>query len=353
MGFSLKRALAGAVVGGAHAAGQVFDAQLAEAAKDRARELDLERAKEIAAFQADIAMDRENRRDEIKANRTKEDTKLVADNMREVRTAVREAGLDPDSVKGMKMAAGLADERGFTSIADKYRVRLETERSHLANEENRKLQAEAVREARAGRLASAGKEREDKSYAKFEKLVLNDINKDFEVTVLNPHKDDGSTVPDKSAIPTARNYALELYKQGVPPERISIEMNKLQDIMLNEHGLDPKIRGLVALERGQERLAADLQTKKNTEQFRSTSFGTQGVELPPGLRPKEQSATPVQQAGSGRYSAAGLPLDTGPSNVGTAPRAENIIDKAGNVIDVFTGGGQYGATVTPRGLLSR
>lgn len=151
MGFSLKRALAGAVVGGAHAAGEVFDAQLKEAAITRQREAEFERQKQLQIHQDEILADRENRRDELKAKRSKEDRKELADNMSEIRSAVREKGLDPDKIDGMRYAAGLADEKGYTSIADKYRVRLETERSHTANEENKRIQMAAIAESRASR----------------------------------------------------------------------------------------------------------------------------------------------------------------------------------------------------------
>lgn len=151
MGFSLKRALAGAVVGGAHAAGEVFDAQLKEAALERERQQQFERQKELQIHQADLVMDRENRRDELKAARADKEQEKIGKNMSEIRSAVREKGLDPDKIDGLRYAAGLADEKGYTSIADKYRVRLETERSHLANEENKKLQRIALSEGRASR----------------------------------------------------------------------------------------------------------------------------------------------------------------------------------------------------------
>lgn len=180
MGFSLKRALAGAVVGGAHAAGEVYDAQLKEAAITRQREAEFERQKELQAHQADILMDRENRRDEIKAARADKDQEKVAKNMSEIRSAVREKGLDPDKIDGLRYAAGLADEKGYTAIADKYRVRLETERSHTANEENKKIQMAAIAESRAGRKREEMDSEERNAMAGIERLASKLVIKKYD-----------------------------------------------------------------------------------------------------------------------------------------------------------------------------
>ena len=65
MGFSLKRALLGAVVGGAHAAGEVYDAQLKEAEKNRQRELDLAKTKELQEHADELLANREARKQEM------------------------------------------------------------------------------------------------------------------------------------------------------------------------------------------------------------------------------------------------------------------------------------------------
>lgn len=171
MGFSLKRALAGAVVGGAHAAGEVYDAQLKEAAITRAREAEFERQKQLQIHQDEILAERENRRDELKANRADKEQDKVAKSMSEIRSAVREKGLDPDKIDGLRYAAGLADEKGYTTIADKYRMRLETERSHLANEENKKIQMAALGESRAARRRGEMDTEERNAMAGLERLA--------------------------------------------------------------------------------------------------------------------------------------------------------------------------------------
>jgi hypothetical protein len=193
MGFSLKRALQGAVLGVAHEAGEVFDGMIAEERKQREADLALERSKQLQIHQADLIMDRERSRDEIKAAREKADRDELARHNKEIRAKVRESGLDPDSAAGLKAAAGLADENGFTALADKYRHRGEQERSHMANEENRKLQIESIR-AQRGANHAAKMDAEDKNamqgiFRQADRLIIPGARDENGRTIGDPDKD--------------------------------------------------------------------------------------------------------------------------------------------------------------------
>lgn len=206
MGFSLSRALAGAVVGGAHAAGQVFDSQLAEAAKDRARIADEERAFRVADHADELAAMREQRKYEYLEKKQRDNLKQDAETMREVRAKVREQGLDPDTPAGMKAAAGLADEMGYMNHADKFRLRSENERAATAREEG-------LKEARAARLQAASEARANRKLANMDaedKAAMNGIIRQADRLIIPGARDENGKVigdPDKDAANAAISWA--------------------------------------------------------------------------------------------------------------------------------------------------
>lgn len=224
MGFSLSRALQGATMGAAHAAGEIFDDMIKEERKQREAVEAQGRAKELATFQADLIMDRERSRDELKEARAKKDRKELSDQMKEIRATVEEAGLDPDKYDGMKMAAGLADEKGYTSIADKWRARMETERSHMANEENKKLQIEAIR-AQRGANHAAKMDAEDRN-------AMQSIVRQADRLVIPGARDDSGKVigdPDKDAANAALAWAEDQREQGRSWKGIRSDLAQITD----------------------------------------------------------------------------------------------------------------------------
>lgn len=270
MGFSLKRALAGAVVGGAHAAGEVFDAQLKEAALERERQQQFERQKELQTHQADLLMDRENRRDEIKASRAEKEQEKIGKNMSEIRAAVREKGLDPDKIEGLRYAAGLADEKGYTSIADKYRVRLETERSHTANEENKRIQLAAIAESRAARKREEMDSEERNAMAGIERLASKLVIKKYDPDTQKEIQDQR----DDSAVNAAISWAYDQRDNKRSFKEIRSELSNIVN-KVSAVRTDPKLGKLP----GQAQFDIVMGFKKNPnapEQVESKSV--QGVE---------------------------------------------------------------------------
>lgn len=206
MGFSLSRALAGGVVGAAGAAGQVFDAQLKEAAIDRARVADEERAFRVADHADELAAMREQRKYDFLAGKEEATIAKDAATMREVRAKVREQGLDPDTPKGMKAAAGFAEEAGYLKHANTFRTRAEVERHNTAQEEatkeNRAARLQAASEARANRKL-AGMDAEDKA-------AMNGIIRQADRLVIPGARDENGKVvgdPDKDAANAAISWA--------------------------------------------------------------------------------------------------------------------------------------------------
>ena len=135
----------------------------------------------------------------------------------------------------------------------------------MANEENRKLQRAAIGESRAARKREGMDAKNQFTLEKFNKLYSK-IDDDFVVKVPDPNKD-GSYIEDRSAVPSARALAMDLFKNNVSPEQIMTQLNKTQDIMQSERGLDPKLTGLRALELGQKRISDEVQAQAADKQF--------------------------------------------------------------------------------------
>ena len=204
MGFSLSRALAGAAMGAAHSAGEIFDGMIAEERKtreaDAAMQRQLDVATQLQTHADELTGAREVSRDALKEARAKKDRDETATQMQGIRTKVKAMGIDPDTNAGLRAAAGLADEQGYTAIADKFRVRSELERSHMANEEDRKLRAAALGEARATRKRE-GMDAEDKA-------AMNSIIRVADRLTVPPMRDPDTNKPIGDPDKDAANAAL-------------------------------------------------------------------------------------------------------------------------------------------------
>lgn len=206
MGFSLKRALLGAVVGGAHAAGEVFDAQLKEAATNRARELDLAKQKEFAGYQDELLSQREARKQEMLDKREADKRAIYTNIVKEQTAALKEKGIGIGSAEGQQAIAEAFISAGYPEFGDKFsdnaqKAREADDRKELKKIEMANLMATrsaarmASAEARAGRIELRRSEdfkMADKAY--------NDMLTDYEIPTFS---DDGK----RSGVdPTVKNW---------------------------------------------------------------------------------------------------------------------------------------------------
>ena len=120
MGFSLSRALAGAVVGGAHAAGQVFDAQLAEAAKDRARQEDEARAMRQAQFADELLAQREESKRAYGEAKEKDKRALYSGLVKDGVAALKEEGVNVGGAEGQRRLGQMFVEAGYPEFANTF-----------------------------------------------------------------------------------------------------------------------------------------------------------------------------------------------------------------------------------------
>lgn len=120
MGFSLKRALAGAIVGGAQAVGQIADARLREVEQDRVREENFARQQQLMQMQEEVAMRREQRVAEMKEVAEENKAKRIGGFMKDGVAKLRKEGLDPGSAAGQRRLAELALENNQPALGDKF-----------------------------------------------------------------------------------------------------------------------------------------------------------------------------------------------------------------------------------------
>lgn len=201
MGFSLKRALAGAVVGGAHAAGEVFDAQLKEAAADRQRIAEEERARRQAEYADELLAKREASKQALIDRREADKRKIYKDTVAEATAKLKENNIKIGSAEGQQSIAEAFINAGYPEFGDKFSDnaqkareaddRKELKKIEMANlMETKRISRAAAAEARNGRIdlkRSEDFKMADKAY--------NDMLTDYEIPVFNDDGKRGGTDP--------------------------------------------------------------------------------------------------------------------------------------------------------------
>lgn len=166
MGFSLGRALAGAIAGGAGAASEIADNQIKEAAQSRLMAQQEERQQRMNIARDEIAANRAQRVADTKERLDKNKRDKVSDFMKTNLAAMRAEKIDPGSVAGQKRLAVAAAEAGYQDYADKFfdnATRLgQIESSDGLRREEMKTRAEASRMARELNNDRKSAEKEDK-----------------------------------------------------------------------------------------------------------------------------------------------------------------------------------------------
>lgn len=167
MGFSLKRALAGAIVGGAHAVGEIADADLKEATRQRERDEAFERQKQLMEMQDENRMRRDQQVYELKEKRETEKAKRFGTFLSQVTSDLSKEGVKVGSAEGQARIGEALLKNGYPTEGDKFSdnaIRLGQIKSteDLRREEIR-ARVETARLARAARESSrndGGKEDE-------------------------------------------------------------------------------------------------------------------------------------------------------------------------------------------------
>ena len=120
MGFSLGRALAGALAGGAAAAGQIADAHILEATRQREADAQFARQRQLMIEQDELLAARAERVASTKNAYDERKIKEVADFMKSGLDTLKKEDVNPGSVAGQQRLAVLATENGHPGLGDKF-----------------------------------------------------------------------------------------------------------------------------------------------------------------------------------------------------------------------------------------
>lgn len=165
MGFSLRRALAGAVAGGAHAAVELADHAIKSAEHDRQLQMQFERQKELMAMQEETANRREQHVYDMKEKLDTGKKEKVGKFMTEGLAALKTEKIDSGSVQGQRRLAEMAAANGHQDYADKFfdnAIRLEQiESTTELRKEEMRTRAETARLGRESRAGNSSKDDRD------------------------------------------------------------------------------------------------------------------------------------------------------------------------------------------------
>jgi len=168
MGFSLGRALAGALAGGAAAAGQVADQQILEATRQREADAQLARQRQLMIEQDELLANRAERVAATKNAYDEAKIGKVADFMKSGLTTLKADKIDPGSIVGQQRLAAMATENGHPELGDKFfdnAIKLgqikSTEELRREEMKTRLITVGLAREAAADNKASARELRDE------------------------------------------------------------------------------------------------------------------------------------------------------------------------------------------------
>lgn len=353
MGFSLRRALAGAVAGGAHAAVELADNAIKSAEHDRQRALEFDHQNKMMEMQAQNAEARAQRAYEFKEKRETSKIERFGTFLSATTADLKKEGIKPESSEGQARIASALTAGGYPAEGDKYfdnSIKLTQIKS---NEDLRKaeqgIRLEMARDRRAGTV--------DKSATKEAEKRLQDTIDGFSFKTKDR---DGKFVEDNEARNLVANIADKGRHAGKSADEMNSRLLALMPAFDAERREKPGAKGGDIFQSTWEKVntkpaekpaqpeVAVVQPAAAEKKVTPSIFnnGPSGPKLdtanitnsPP---PDYKIAEDVGPAR--RTSAAGLPMNDRRGSVGSLPMSRNFGDE---VVDVF---GQGVNTLTGSG----
>lgn len=140
MGFSLERALAGAVAGAANAAGEVYDAQLKEGVLQRARAEEQANRIALAEEQDRLLAAREQRKQEYLDSKEQSKRSLYASLVEEQVSELKRKGIAIGGAEGQRIIGQAFIEKGYPEFANTFFDNAQKAQQADDNKELRKIQ---------------------------------------------------------------------------------------------------------------------------------------------------------------------------------------------------------------------
>ena len=244
MGFSLARALAGAIAGGAGTTAEIADMQIKEAAVTRQREADFERQRQLMREQDEIMAAREQRVADTKLRMEKERRAEISGFMREQLDALKEQKIDPGSIAGQRALASAAAAAGHQDYADKFydnAIKLgQIESVAESNRESRALRAQTAQMAHEDARARRQESTDRKATEREEKEELKRQNELYRLGNISGQPDREGETPKFDATPRLIGVYREAMGSGMSPDDAfgaALAVRKGIDLQLNK-GVD-------------------------------------------------------------------------------------------------------------------
>ena len=244
MGFSLARALAGAIAGGAGTTAEIADMQIKEAAVTRQREADFERQRQLMREQDEIMAAREQRVADTKLRMEKERRAEISGFMREQLDALKEQKIDPGSIAGQRALASAAAAAGHQDYADKFydnAIKLgQIESVAESNRESRALRAQTAQMAHEDARARRQESTDRKATEREEKEELKRQNELYRLGNISGQPDREGKAPKFDATPRLIGVYREAMGSGMSPDDAfgaALAVRKGIDLQLNK-GVD-------------------------------------------------------------------------------------------------------------------
>lgn len=236
MGFSLRRALAGAVAGGAHAAVELADNAIRSAEHDRQRALEFDHQNKMMEMQAQNADARAQRAYEFKEKRETSKIERFGTFLSATTADLKKEGIKPESSEGQARIASALTAGGYPAEGDKYfdnSIKLTQIKS---NEDLRKaeqgIRLEMARDRRSGTF--------DKSAAKGAEKQLADTVEGFAFKVKGR---DGKLVDDDRALDEVRRLVDKGRRAGRSVEDINTSLLNFKPVFNAERSKNPSMGG--------------------------------------------------------------------------------------------------------------
>ena len=319
MGFSLGRALAGALAGGAAAAGQIADAHILEATRQREADASSQRQREQMVAQDELQAARADRVEATKIKRSKDERDAISGEIKSHRADLKKNGVDPDSQKGLVSLAGYLGEKGYIDYADKYRNdAINMQRNDEAHQDRVDARVDRAQQARE-RLAEIGARRgaaNDEKVSAREKLELakiDDTLNTFKFKSVDPRTDREAV--DDTAYNEAKILKDRMEQAKVPFPEINRRLMALKS-QSDSFRTDPAnkgISGAQALE-----MAMGAAESQAAERAKASAAPGQG-QYRPSSTSAPQTPAPTKRT-PGFFESLSLPAPVDPNNLYGADR---------------------------------
>ena len=236
MGFSLRRALAGAVAGGAGAVVELADNALKSAARDRELQMQFDRQKELMAIQEENAANRAQRTYELKDKRDTDKAARFGTFLSQTSAELKKEGIKPESAQGQARLASALTSGGYPAEGDKFFDNSIKLQQISSNEELRRAeQGIRLEMARSRRSGTA-----DNSSTKAAEKQLADTIDGFAFKVKDR---DGKFVDDDRALDEVRRLVDKGRRSGRSVEDINSSLLNFKPVFNAERSKNPSAAG--------------------------------------------------------------------------------------------------------------